>query len=529
MWTDIGAQRAEVARIRQLVETAPLNILYADRDLNLSYMNPAAKETLATLQAHLPISVGQMLGKPVDIFPQHGAKERQRLADPRALPHRARLRYGGETVELLASAIHDDAGAQIGVMMTLEVITAKLAAEQLVKDTQARELAAAEQRREDDRQASERQQHEAEDRAAAQRQQAEAEHRAAEERGAEQRRQADTERARAEDLRERVDSILAVVSAATRGDLTQQVRITGSDAVGRLAAGLNEFFANLSGSFTNIARTAETVAEASQQMNRVGTRLGASASESAAQAGNVAGVADEVSANVQTVASATEEMAASIREISGSANEAARVANTAVRVAERTNGTVSKLSISSGEIGKVIKVITTIAQQTNLLALNATIEAARAGEAGKGFAVVANEVKELAKETARATDEIGIKIDAIQADTSDAVEAIREIGGIITQISEIQGRISISVEQQTMVTREMARNVAQAAVGVQGIATNVQGVAQTAKSTTESANHSQSAAADLARIAQDLTTLVGRFKLADAPKAASFSPLRVVA
>jgi methyl-accepting chemotaxis protein len=205
-------------------------------------------------------------------------------------------------------------------------------------------------------------------------------------------------------------------------------------------------------------------------------------------------------------------MGASIREIAGNANEAARVAQQAVKVADVTNQTISKLGESSCEIGKVIKVITSIAEQTNLLALNATIEAARAGEAGKGFAVVANEVKELAKETAKATEDIGQKIDAIQSDTRSAVDAIREISQIIGQINDISNTIASAVEEQTATTSEISRNVAEAAKGSGEIAQNITSVASAAQSTTQGAGNTQQASAELSRMAAELQQLVSRFK-----------------
>jgi methyl-accepting chemotaxis protein len=193
--------------------------------------------------------------------------------------------------------------------------------------------------------------------------------------------------------------------------------------------------------------------------------MGSSAEETSSQATLVSAASEQVSKSVQTVASGTEEMTASIREIAKNASEAARVASGAVKVAENTNQTISKLGDSSTEIGKVIKVITSIAQQTNLLALNATIEAARAGEAGKGFAVVANEVKELAKETAKATEDISQKIESIQGDTRHAVSAISEINGVISKINDYQNTIASAVEEQTATTSEISRNVNEAAHG----------------------------------------------------------------
>ena len=210
-------------------------------------------------------------------------------------------------------------------------------------------------------------------------------------------------------------------------------------------------------------------------------------------------------------------MLASIREIARNANEAATITGRAVSMAENTNQTIKKLGESSIEIGNVIKVITSIAQQTNLLALNATIEAARAGEAGKGFAVVANEVKELAKQTAKATEEIGGKIEAIQTDTKLSVEAIGEISFIITQINGISHGIAAAVEQQTATTNEMGRNVAEAANGSAEITNNISGVATAAQSTSAGAADAQRSALALGDMATQLRSLVSKFTNDDSP------------
>jgi len=324
---------------------------------------------------------------------------------------------------------------------------------------------------------------------------------------------AEKEKLAAEDLKRKVDSMLAVVSAAAKGDLTQDVTVRGSDAIGQMGEGLELFLKDLRQSINSIGQTVANLTSASEELTAVSQQMTGNAEETATQANVVSAASEEVSKNVSVVATGSEEMLASIREISKSANEAARVAKNAVTVAEGTNSTISKLGESSLEIGKVIKVITSIAQQTNLLALNATIEAARAGEAGKGFAVVANEVKELAKETARATEEIGQKIEAIQGDTKAAVSAIAEISGIINQINDISNTIASAVEEQTATTNEIGRNVTEAAKGTTEIARNISGVAEAARETTGGANDTQKAARALSEMAAQMQTLVAKFKL----------------
>ncbi len=261
-----------------------------------------------------------------------------------------------------------------------------------------------------------------------------------------------------------------------------------------------------------VARDAGSLSSASTELTAVSQQMASNAEETAAQANVAAAAAEQVSKNVVTVSTGIEEMGASIREIAKNAHEAAKVATAAVKVAEKTNATVAKLGESSAEIGNVIKVITSIAQQTNLLALNATIEAARAGEAGKGFAVVANEVKELAKQTAKATEDISRKIEAIQSDTKGSVEAIGRIGQIINQINDFQNTIASAVEEQTATTAEISRNVSEAALGSNEIAQNVTGVAVAARSTTEGAANTKTSADELSRLAVSLQDLVSRFR-----------------
>ncbi len=262
----------------------------------------------------------------------------------------------------------------------------------------------------------------------------------------------------------------------------------------------------------NVASNATALGAASEELSAVSRQMKGTADETAAQSNAVSAAVEQVNRNIQTVATGAEEMSVSIRDIAKNAAEAARVATSAVKVAETTNNIVGKLGESSADIGKVIKVITSIAQQTNLLALNATIEAARAGEAGKGFAVVANEVKELAKETAKATEDISQKIETIQVDTRSAVSAIGQIGSIINQINDFQSTIASAVEEQTATTNEISRNVADAARGSGDIAKNITAVATAAQGTSTGATDTERASAELARMAAELQGLVNRFQ-----------------
>ncbi|SDF70750.1 methyl-accepting chemotaxis protein, partial [Blastococcus fimeti] len=260
-----------------------------------------------------------------------------------------------------------------------------------------------------------------------------------------------------------VAGVQATVAAMAAGDLTTRTGITSRDELGRMAAGLDAAQANIAEVLTGVVASADAVAASSEELSASSAQISASAEETSAQSGIVAGAAEEVSRSVQTVAAGAEQMGASIREIASNAAEASEVASRAVTAAEKTTATVTKLGDSSTEIGNVVKVITSIAEQTNLLALNATIEAARAGEAGKGFAVVANEVKELAQETAKATEDIARRVLAIQGDTTAAVSAIEEISSIVAQISDRQTTIASAVEEQTATTSEMSRSVQEAA------------------------------------------------------------------
>ena len=617
-----------------MLQSAPINIILADRDLCIRYVNPASERTLKTLERYLPCPADEIVGKHIDIF--HKAPERQRniLASDKNLPHHAVIRLGPESLDLQISPIYDQDENYVGPMVTWAVVTETL----MLKQDAAGQIAAIGKSQaviefqmdgtvitanenflkpmgytlEDIKGRNHSMFVDDEFRRSPEYREFWAKLNRGEFESGEYKRIGKAGREvwihasynPIFDLEGKPFKVVKYATDVTRqklanADFAGQIEAIGkSQAViefqmdgtiisanqnflgamgytreevegrhhsmflseeARRSAEYKEFWAKLNrgehqsgeykrlgkagrevwiqGSYnpildlngrpfkvvkyaTNVTqrvRTAQEVASiseglasASAELTATSQQMSANAEETSAQASLVSASAQQVSSNLQTVATGSEEMSASIREIAKNAHESAKVANGAVNVAEETNRIVSKLGDSSIEIGQVIKVITSIAQQTNLLALNATIEAARAGEAGKGFAVVANEVKELAKQTAKATEDISRKIEAIQGDTKNAVGAIGQIRDVIRQVNDISNTIATAVEQQNATTNEMARNVGEAAQGSGEITRNISGVAEAAKSTTHGASDCLNAAQSLAKMSADLRELVQR-------------------
>jgi methyl-accepting chemotaxis protein len=310
-------------------------------------------------------------------------------------------------------------------------------------------------------------------------------------------------------LREKV----AVLKQVANGDLSCRLEVHSNDEISEIAKVIDDMIDGLASMVTGIRANSQALSDSARGLSGASLQLEAASQQTASNAGAVTAAAQQVNGNLQTVSDATEAMTDTISAIARNASEASNVASTAEQLANSTRATMTKLTESSAQIGNVIKVITSIAAQTNLLALNATIEAARAGEAGKGFGVVANEVKELAKETARATEDISHRVHSIQEDAAGTVIVINEITTVVGRINELQNGISCSIEEHTAATSEIASNLDETTQGTAEIVGDISNVAHAAQETQSSAAQAQKSAQELSLLAASLEALVGRFKL----------------
>ncbi len=338
-----------------------------------------------------------------------------------------------------------------------------------------------------------------------------------------------------------INRIAKEIQPMTEGDLAKRCTANTNDELGGLAKHFNNFVEKLQNNVKEIASATSTVSSSSEELSAVSTQIAASAEEMTSQSNTVASATEQATTNVNNISAASEQMstgvntvATAIEEMSSSLNEVAKnclkesqIATNANNQAKSTRDEMERLGVSSKEIGKVIEVINDIADQTNLLALNATIEAASAGDAGKGFAVVANEVKELAKQTAQATDQISSQIEEMQNNTTSAVKAMEEITKIIEEINEISHTIVSAVEEQSATINEIAKNVGgpsgaateiaknvgESARGLSEVSSNIIGVSKAAADTATGVQNIKQSSQELAKLAVGLQKIVGQFKV----------------
>jgi methyl-accepting chemotaxis protein len=494
--SDITAQvkaRQEAFTLRGVVDNSETAYMMIDRDFNINYFNEATRELLnthlATLRTVWPkLDIDKLMGANIDQFHVNPKHQRELLADPKNLPIKTDIKVGPLTIALVVTAQMDPEGNYVGTNLEWKDVT----------EIRKREI---------------------------------------------------VDRKNAEFQQREVSELSGVLQAIANGDLTLDYQVAPGDedtldvrsVFSNIATAVNSMGDKLRGLIRNLTSNASQLSSTSTQLSSTANDLASGAEETTGQSATVAAAAEEMStnmtnmaasteemtANVQSVAKAVDELTASITEIARTAEQASTIARSATELTESSNQTIGQLGQAAEEIGKVIEVIQDIAEQTNLLALNATIEAARAGEAGKGFAVVATEVKELARQTADATQDIRVRIEGIQSSTKEAVRSIANVGEAIQQVNSTSATIASAVEEQSITTKEIAANVNQTASATTMVSTgvaecasacseisrNIVGVDEAAKQTSQGASQTQTVGAQLSELAHELQSIVGQFKV----------------
>lgn len=503
--------------LRQMLDAMPVNVMTCELvNFTIDYVNETSLETLRKLEHLLPCTADELLGQSIDIFHKVPDHQRKILSDPANLPWQANIPLGEETLDLQVSAIYDADGAYSAACLVWNVVTEQLETKRkmaqilrmidnmpinvMLADPEDFTITYANQT------------------------------------------SIDTLKGLQEYLPCNAEDIVGQCIDIFHKNPVHQQKLLADPAnlphsakiqlgpeildlrVSALMGENGEYigplltwslatkFVEMADNFeSNVKTVVESVASASTELEMSAQALSDTAKATTEQSTAVAAASEEASTNVQTVAAAAEQLAQSVEEVGRQVQQSSTIASSAVEQAQQTNAEVEGLAEAAEKIGEVVGLINDIASQTNLLALNATIEAARAGEAGKGFAVVATEVKSLADQTAKATDDISGQISAIQSATANAVTAIKGISGTITEVSEIASAIASAVEEQSAATREIAHSVEQAAAGTAEVSQNITGVTNGAEQTGDASNQALEAASELSKQAEMLRSQVDGF------------------